>query len=82
MSMLTVGVIPGPKEMPLGRAALSTKRCSKARGADPVPAEPSALAEQARGEGETCTGPRGGAPASASRAAAFTSAVDKALSCC
>ena len=80
--MLTIGTTAGPKEMPLGRAALSTKRCSKARGAVPMPAEPPALAKQARGEGGTCAGPRGEAPASASRAAAFTSAVDKSLSCC
>ena len=63
--MLTVGISARPKETPLGRAALSMKHCSKARGAAPVPAEPSAFAEWARGEGRPCAWSRGVAPASA-----------------
>ena len=62
--------------------ALSMKRCSKRKGATPVPAEPSAVAEQARGEDGSRAGPRDAGPAAALRAAAFPSAAARASSCC
>ena len=50
------------------------KRCSKVRGAVPMPAGTSAGSEEARGRGCPCEAARDPAPVSSSRAAAFSSA--------